>query len=84
MVELKSLAGKRVYVDTNVVIYSAEGFVPYATTLKSFFQSMEAGSFQGVTSEVTLMEALVRPIRQANAQLAAWPQQFIGNLPREP
>jgi predicted nucleic acid-binding protein len=78
VVTLRALSGKRVYVDTNVVIYSAEGFAEHTAILKAFFEAMESKAFTGVTSEVTLMEALVRPIRDANARLVDYYETLLG------
>jgi predicted nucleic acid-binding protein len=74
-----ALNDKRVYLDTNVIIYSAEGFESHALLLKEFFQRMESGSFQGLTSEMTLMEVLVRPIRDGNAQLIDYYERMLGS-----
>jgi predicted nucleic acid-binding protein len=58
-----------VYVDTVVVIYSIEKFPGYFSLLDPMWQQLQAGSIQIITSEITLLETLVMPIRQSNTDL---------------
>lgn len=54
-------AGSRVYIDTNIWIYSLEGFAPLAPALTALFERIDAGDLAAVTSELTLAEVLVKP-----------------------
>ena len=61
----------RVYVDTSPVIYSVEKHADYWQILVSLWQSLKSGEIKVITSELTLLETLVQPIRQNNKILIA-------------
>jgi predicted nucleic acid-binding protein len=67
MGSLSDLGGASVYLDANVFIYFLEGFAPASDFLGRLFAEIDAGRIRGVTSELTLAELLVKPIRDANA-----------------
>jgi predicted nucleic acid-binding protein len=56
-------AGALVGIDTPAFIYELEGNPAYARTVRPFFAGLELGSIRGVTSVVTLMELIVRPLQ---------------------
>jgi len=56
----------KVYLDTSPVIYSVEKHADYWRILISLWQSLKSGEIEVVTSELTLLETLVQPIRQNN------------------
>lgn len=56
----------RIYLDTSPVIYSVEKHADYWQILVSLWQSLKSGKIEVVTSELTLLETLVQPIRQNN------------------
>jgi predicted nucleic acid-binding protein len=58
-----------VYVDTVIVIYSIEKFPSYFPLLEHLWQKLQTGTIQVMTSEITLLETLVMPIRQSNTDL---------------
>ena len=60
-----------VYLDTSAIIYSVERSEPYLTLLAPAWQRAEAGQFVLVCSELAIVEALVRPIREADGDLEA-------------
>ncbi len=59
---LEALVGPRVYLDANILIYWIEGIPFGATELARLFDAIAEERLIGVTSELTLAEALVRPI----------------------
>ncbi|HEY8503718.1 MAG TPA: PIN domain-containing protein, partial [Gemmataceae bacterium] len=66
-----------VYLDTQVVIYSVETHATYWPLLQPVWQVAQAGTFQLVSSELTLMETLVGPLRSGDSVLqAAYEQLF--------
>jgi predicted nucleic acid-binding protein len=70
-----------VYVDTNAVIYAVEQIEPYRTAALPLWDALDARRQQIVTSELTLLEVLVRPMRDGNQALtalyrAAWLHQL--------
>ncbi|MEO8972455.1 MAG: hypothetical protein ABI406_12735 [Ktedonobacteraceae bacterium] len=60
-----------VYLDTNSFIYSVERIDPYRTPLDTLWQSVSAGQIKVVTSELTLLEVLVMPLKVGNTLLAS-------------
>lgn len=69
MGQLSFPLGARVYLDTSPIIYSVEKHADYWQILISLWQSLKAGEIEAVTSELTLLETLVQPIRQNNQVL---------------
>jgi predicted nucleic acid-binding protein len=67
----------RVFIDTAPVIYYIERNTEYFPVVRPIFQRLINGSFQAVTSPITLAECLIKPIREGLLQ----PQQdFIDVL----
>jgi predicted nucleic acid-binding protein len=62
---------QRVYLDANILIYAVEGAAQYAAVLRSLLAAADQGAVQLATSELTLAEVLVGPLRTANAEIAA-------------
>lgn len=67
---LESLRGQVVGLDTAPVIYFIQENPAYLERVRAFFEAVERGEFQVVTSVVTLLEVLVHPFRQGDAGLA--------------
>jgi predicted nucleic acid-binding protein len=59
-------ASGRVYVDTQVVIYTVEKHPVHERRLRPLWQAVQAGSIEVVTSELTLLEVLVAPLRRGD------------------
>jgi predicted nucleic acid-binding protein len=59
-----------VYVDTNVVIYLVERIEPYLPASAPLWDALEAGTLIVLTSQLTLLEVLVKPLREGNAVVA--------------
>lgn len=58
-----------VYVDTAIVIYSVEKIPDYFPLLEPLWVKLNVGTLKIVNSELTLMEALVLPLRNRNSGL---------------
>jgi predicted nucleic acid-binding protein len=58
-----------VYVDANAVIYRVERIEPYLTAAAPLWDALDNGTARLATSELTLLEVLVKPIRDGNAAL---------------
>jgi predicted nucleic acid-binding protein len=59
-----------VYVDANILIYIVEGNKALASELKQIVEALDAGVLQAVTSELTLAEVLIGPLRMRDLQVA--------------
>ncbi len=69
-----------VYVDTAPIIYSVEKNPQFAALVDPLWDALEVGSLEVVSSELTLLEVLVVPIRQNDSYLiAAYEQALIGS-----
>lgn len=58
-----------VYVDTNVIIYSVEKIEPYDTLLQPLWQASHDGQFIVVSSELVVLETLVKPLKASDRLL---------------
>ena len=60
-----------VYLDANAIIYSYELVEPYRTLLEPVWLGAGPHTYDIITSELTLLEVLVGPIKQGNSTLQA-------------
>ncbi|HET6569120.1 MAG TPA: type II toxin-antitoxin system VapC family toxin [Rhodothermales bacterium] len=67
---IERLAGRRTYLDANVLIYSFEGPPNVAGELQRLFGAVAQGHLNVVTSELALAEMLVKPLREQKSQQA--------------
>jgi predicted nucleic acid-binding protein len=61
----------RVYLDTNIFIYALEGYPAFRPILTTLFNALDRGELTAVTSELTLAEALVKPLLDRHAERQA-------------
>ena len=61
--------GGLVYIDANAVIYSVERVEPYRSLLAPMWEEAKAGRFTLGSSELVLLETLIKPLRDGNAHL---------------
>lgn len=69
MGQLNIPAASIVYVDTAIIIYSIEKFPNYFPLLEPMWKQLQTSQIQVITSELTLLETLVMPLRNANTDL---------------
>ena len=58
-----------VYLDANGFIYSVERIEPYRTRLEPMWQAAQTGHIEIVSSELTLLETLVKPLQAEDTEL---------------
>lgn len=58
-----------VYIDANAIIYSIERIEPYRGLLGPMWQEAGAGRFTLASSELVVLETLIKPLREGNARL---------------
>ncbi len=78
--------GGTVYIDAQIAIYTVEIFPAYTTVLHPMWAQADAGDLTVISSELTLMETLVLPLRNAEARLVSdftslWHQPHVNLLP---
>ena len=55
-----------VYLDANGFVYSVERVEPYRTLLEPMWQQARAGEFDVASSDITVLETLVKPLREGD------------------
>src|SRR5207249_11315500 len=60
-----------VYLDTAPIIYTVERHADYESLLLPLWTALDAESIQVITSELTLLETLVKPLSDGNQSLVA-------------
>jgi predicted nucleic acid-binding protein len=81
MTTVPSLSGRRLYLDVNVFIYAMEDLAPLATVAVDVLKLLDSGAASAATSELSLAECLVKPIRVDNASLVRVYLQTFGSGP---
>ncbi len=72
--------GSRIYLDSAPIIYSVEKHLRYWPLLESLWASAQNGDIVLVTSELTLLEVLVKPVSLNNQPLIkAYESLLIGS-----
>lgn len=66
-----------VYVDANTVIYAVENIEPYASFLAPLWTAAKTGQVAIVTSELTWLETLTKPLRDGDAPLELLFRAFL-------
>jgi len=64
-----NIKGKRVYFDTNAIIYYLEQLQPFYEIVLPLFESIGTGEIQAYTSEFTLTEMLIKPMKENAIEL---------------
>lgn len=72
-------ASGSVYLDANCVIYTVEKIQPYAALLDPIWQAAASVRIRVLSSELTLLETLVGPMKESNARLEAILRAFLLN-----
>ena len=63
--------GGSVYIDANAIIYSVERIEPYRELLAPMWQKARAGQFALASSELVVLEKLIKPLRELGRDGAA-------------
>jgi len=76
---------QRVYLDANILIYLVEGAPGQRRPVELLLQPLQAAGARFITSELSLAEVLVHPIRGSNDRLVSlYEQQIDEELSTEP
>ncbi len=63
-------ASGKIYLDANCFIYSVERIDPYRAILDTLWQAVSVGQIKAVTSELTLLEVLIKPLQAGDVTTA--------------
>jgi predicted nucleic acid-binding protein len=66
-----------VYADALIFIYSVEKHPVYSPTLRPLWEAVARGDLEVVSSELTLMETLIGPLKQGDPALEADYENFL-------
>lgn len=67
----------RVYLDTNCVIYAVECIKPYDALPAPLWSAVDSRRLSLITSQLTLLEATIKPIRSTDARLEHLFREFL-------
>jgi len=76
-----SVQGKRILIDSNIIIYLTEGIEPYFSLSQELFSFIENGDTKAVISVLSIAEVMQGPLRAGKPQLAAEVQNYLINFP---
>lgn len=76
---VEDLISKTVFLDTAPLIYYIEGFKPYEKKLDKLFDLNRQGLITFVTTTITLVEILVKPLREKKFELARQYKDLLVN-----
>lgn len=71
------ITGKALAFDTSPLIYYIEQHPQYSQATDDLFNAIDSGDAKGMTSVLTLLEALVQPIRSGRLDLANEYRQLL-------
>jgi predicted nucleic acid-binding protein len=66
---LELIAERRIYIDSNPIIYLIEQYPRFADVLSELFRLIDDAQILATTSELTLAEVLVKPLRDQRRDL---------------
>lgn len=77
----KRISGKKILIDTNIVIYLTDMVQPYEPLSRFLFEMIERGDASAVLSIVSVAEVMQGPIRKGYRQNANDVKNYLLNFP---
>jgi predicted nucleic acid-binding protein len=74
-------SARRIGIDTPVFIYYIEQSSPRASAASDLLRSVEDGRLEAITSVVTLLEVMIRPLRLGRPEIADAYEALLGDIP---
>lgn len=78
---IEEFSSKVIFLDTAPLIYFIEGNSDYRTVLAKLFDFNDKGGFSFITSSITILEVLVKPLRDGKADIAAQYRDILTKAP---
>jgi predicted nucleic acid-binding protein len=75
----RDFRNKIVFLDTSPLIYFIEGNSSYQQKLKEIFEANDKGHFTFITSAITLLEVLVKPLKDGETNIANKYKEILTN-----
>ena len=77
----KAVLGKKVLIDTNVIIYLTDKVAPYDVLSRRLFEMIENGDVTAVMSIISVGEVIQGPLRRGFDQAAVEVKDYLLNFP---
>ena len=77
----KAVKGKKVLIDSNIIIYLTDSIQPYDYLARLLFQILEDGDIEAVISILTISEVMQGPLRRGNNKIAFEVRDYLVNFP---
>lgn len=77
----KAVAGCKLLVDSNIIIYLTDSVKPYAPLAKLLFEMVEAGDVEAVISILSVGEVMQGPLKNNHNALALEVKDYLINFP---
>lgn len=77
----KRISGKKILIDTNIVIYLTDMVQPYEPLSRLLFEMIERGDASAVLSSVSIAEVMRGPIKKGYPQNAKDVKNYLLNFP---
>ena len=77
----KAIFGKKVLIDTNVIIYLTDTVAPYDVLSRRLFEMIENGDVTAVISIISVGEVMQGPLKRGFDQAATEVKDYILNFP---
>ena len=76
-----AVAGHKILIDSNIIIYLTDSIQPYAPLAKALFETIEAGDAQAVISVLSVGEVMQGPIKKSDNVMAMAVKDYLVNFP---
>lgn len=77
----KSVHGKKVLIDSNIIIYLTEKIEPYYQLSRELFAMVEEGNSSAVISILSVSEVMQGPLRAGKTDIAMAVKNYLINFP---
>ena len=77
----KSVKGKRILIDTNIIIYLTDDIHPYASLSRRLFEMIESGDAFAYFSMISIAEVMQGPLRKGLKRNAMEVRDYLLNFP---
>lgn len=77
----KAVTGKRVLVDTNIIIYLTDSISPYEKLSRQLFEMIEKGEVSAVLSVISAAEVMQGPLKKGLIEKALEVKKYLMNFP---
>ena len=75
------IGGRKAYLDSNIFIYGFEDYPAFSADCQEIFKALSSNELQLVTSELSLVEILPKPLQNGKPELAAFYIELLTATP---